>query len=343
MMQYNLKLSIIIPFYNVEEYLPQCLDSVFGQDIDQEEYEVICVDDNSQDNCKKIVKKYQKQHSNLILIEHKINKMLGAARNTGLLYAQGQYVWFVDSDDCIKPNILSLIIGIIKQNNLDIIYFDHSRDHNIVLSSSSLISNYKITNGQNFLESSYNSSFAIFTAWSKIIRIDLILQYNCFFAEGVYFEDGDNIVKLLYYAKEIIYIQSPIYYYRSNNKSIMNSSISGKKYADMIKMGARKLLFSEQIKEESPTLALKIRQDAIWNATAVKRILFLKHKERIKFYKELNHKQFIEIKKGNRSIYLRVLFFCPALINILFYFISPILRLLKQYKNEIRHYHRWSR
>lgn len=95
------KLSIIIPFYNVKQYIAQCLDSVYRQDIPEEEYEVICVNDASPDHSRDIVLEYQKRHKNLVLIEHEHNKKLGAARNTGRSIARGKYIWNVDSDDYI--------------------------------------------------------------------------------------------------------------------------------------------------------------------------------------------------------------------------------------------------
>ena len=92
-----IRLSIIIPFYNVEKYIAECLDSVYNQDISEEEYEVICVNDASPDNSRNIVLEYQKKHSNLTLVEHEVNKKLGAARNTGRKIARGKYIWNVDS------------------------------------------------------------------------------------------------------------------------------------------------------------------------------------------------------------------------------------------------------
>ena len=108
------RLSIIIPFYNVEQYIAQCLDSVYDQDIPENEYEVICVNDASPDASVDIVKRYQKEHSNLILIEHDRNKKLGAARNTGRKVAIGKYIWNVDSDDKIAPNCLNNLLKYIK-------------------------------------------------------------------------------------------------------------------------------------------------------------------------------------------------------------------------------------
>ena len=119
----NIRLSIIIPFYNVEQYIAQCLDSVYNQDIPEEEYEVICVNDASPDNSRDIVKEYQKKHKNLILVEHEVNKKLGAARNTGRIVAKGKYIWNVDSDDMIAPNCLKEMLTICEENELDVLMF----------------------------------------------------------------------------------------------------------------------------------------------------------------------------------------------------------------------------
>ena len=105
-----IRLSIIIPFYNVEQYIAQCLDSVYQQDIPEEEYEVICVNDASPDGSREIVKEYQKKHKNLILVEHERNKKLGGARNTGLNVAHGTYVLFVDSDDMLAENSIGRLV-----------------------------------------------------------------------------------------------------------------------------------------------------------------------------------------------------------------------------------------
>lgn len=122
-----IRLSIIIPFYNVELYIAQCLDSVYQQDIPEEEYEVICVNDASPDNSRAIVQEYQKKHKNLILVEHEVNKKLGAARNTGRSIARGRYIWNVDSDDMVAPNCLKAILQRCEDGDLDVLLFGYER------------------------------------------------------------------------------------------------------------------------------------------------------------------------------------------------------------------------
>ena len=112
----ELRLSIIIPFYNVERFISECLDSVFDQDIPLSEYEVICVNDGSPDHSRDIVLQYMERFPNLHLIEHEKNKKLGAARNTGRTIAKGEYIWNVDSDDKIVPNCLSEMLKTCEEN-----------------------------------------------------------------------------------------------------------------------------------------------------------------------------------------------------------------------------------
>jgi len=111
----------------LEKYIAECLDSVYNQDIPETEYEVICVNDCSPDNSRAIVLEYQKKHSNLRLIEHETNKMLGGARNTGLRAAQGEYIWFVDSDDFVGENIISCLLKYSNDNKLDILNFNYAK------------------------------------------------------------------------------------------------------------------------------------------------------------------------------------------------------------------------
>lgn len=115
-------LSIIIPIYNDEKYLAECLDSCLNQDISYDDYEIICVDDGSTDKTRDILNEYAEKYENIRLIfkEHGV----GAGRNIGLEKAQGDYVWFVDHDDLIKENCLAFFKGKISETSCDRLCFD---------------------------------------------------------------------------------------------------------------------------------------------------------------------------------------------------------------------------
>lgn len=101
----RLFLSFIVPVYNAEHYLPECLDSLLRQDISHDAYEIICVNDGSKDGSLEVLRRYQADHPNIRIID-KANGGVTTARNAGLSAAQGDYIWFVDADDFLKENVL---------------------------------------------------------------------------------------------------------------------------------------------------------------------------------------------------------------------------------------------
>ena len=119
-----IKASVIIPVYNAGDYLRKCLESVLAQTF--HEYEIICVDDGSTDTSRQILEEYCKKHRNIRILEQK-NKGAGAARNLGLLNAQGEYVFFLDSDDFCHRNLLTYTISIADRERADIVCFDFAR------------------------------------------------------------------------------------------------------------------------------------------------------------------------------------------------------------------------
>lgn len=125
------KLSIIVPIYNVEQYLRKCVDSLLDQDIPPSEYEIILVDDGGQDNCPQICDEYAERtkseelrgKSCSINVVHRENGGLSAARNSGIEIAQGEYIMFVDSDDYIEPNVLKGLMEQVERDNLDVLRY----------------------------------------------------------------------------------------------------------------------------------------------------------------------------------------------------------------------------
>ena len=111
------KLSIIVPVYNVEKYIRKCIDFILGKTF--KDFELILVDDGSPDNCGEICESYAR-NDNRIRVIHRANGGLSAARNTGLSYATGKYIGFVDSDDYVSPVMYEKLINSIEKHNADI-------------------------------------------------------------------------------------------------------------------------------------------------------------------------------------------------------------------------------
>ena len=113
-----IKVSVIVPVYNVDLYLVECLDSIINQTL--KEIEIICVDDCSTDNSYMILEEYSKKDSRIKLIKHKENRGLGPARNTGIENATGEYISFIDSDDYVSLDFLENLYSTAKKFDLDI-------------------------------------------------------------------------------------------------------------------------------------------------------------------------------------------------------------------------------
>ena len=119
-------LSIVVPVYNVEQYLVNCIESLIAQDIAKESYEIILVDDGSTDKGGKICDDFAAREDN-IRVFHQTNQGLSVARNTGILAARGTFIQFVDSDDYLEPNVLSSIISIMTEFDLEVIRFRYRK------------------------------------------------------------------------------------------------------------------------------------------------------------------------------------------------------------------------
>jgi glycosyltransferase involved in cell wall biosynthesis len=118
-----MKLSIIIPIYNVEPYIAKCLDSILSQDMEPDQYEVICINDGSPDNSKEIALLYAEKHPNIIFIDQE-NQGVSVARNRGLEMAKGNYVAFIDPDDMIHERSLKPILNRAYKDDIDVLYLD---------------------------------------------------------------------------------------------------------------------------------------------------------------------------------------------------------------------------
>lgn len=121
-----MKLSVIVPVYNVERFLPRCLNSLLRQGMKQGEWEVICVNDGSPDDSDVILAEYKKKHPDIFKVITQENKGLGGARNTGTALAQGEYVTYLDSDDYIIDNAYNYLLEHFCQDKPDVLCYNHS-------------------------------------------------------------------------------------------------------------------------------------------------------------------------------------------------------------------------
>lgn len=218
----SLRLSIIIPFYNVEQYIAECLDSVYEQDIPEEEYEVICVNDGSPDHSREIVLEYQRKHSNLVLVEHEVNKKLGAARNTGRAAAKGKYIWNVDSDDKIVPNCLGNLLTICEENDLDVLEFGRIRFwEDKSENMRNIRPTEKVVSGLDYLGQIEAEELSMMcVVWRRLVRRAFLDENHIFSPEINMGEDVPYSFKVLMSAKRMMVIPDRCYFYRTNPESL---------------------------------------------------------------------------------------------------------------------------
>ena len=226
-------ISIVLPIYNIEKYLTDCIESVINQTY--KNIEIILVDDGSEDNCATICDNYANKDKRIKVI-HKENGGLSDARNAGLKIATGEYITFIDSDDIIDKQYIENLFEILVENNADIAicnYKEIEEKNNY----KQLPKNYKPKNEIDIfdniesLKQMYTSHKhgMVFVAWAKLYKKELFIKNNIKYPEGKIHEDTYTTYKLLYYAKKVVFTEKELYFYRLRKGSIMNSKFNLKK------------------------------------------------------------------------------------------------------------------
>ena len=205
------KVSVIIPVYNVEAYLKQCLDSVINQTL--KDIEIILVDDESPDNCPKICDDYAKKDKRIKVI-HQKNKGLSGARNTGMEFATGEYIAFIDSDDWIEKTMLRTLFSTAEKHNSDVAVCNVNLCY-----PSGKVENKKYWRyekiSQLYTEDIY-SEFLISPCWScnKIYKKNILDKLNLKFIENILYEDVPFFTELFLNIQKISFVPEYFYNYR---------------------------------------------------------------------------------------------------------------------------------
>ena len=224
-----MKLSIIVPVYNVEKYLNRCIDSLLAQNLPS--YEILLINDGSTDRSYEIMQTYQAKYPDRIRLFSQPNSGQGAARNLGVQAALGEYITFVDSDDYVEKNCYSSLIALADQHRCDILLFDWFTDYGSRLQafqSMPQISSPRFLTAEEYLLSSPSP-------WNKIFRLDIWQKHGLAFPEKIWYEDFALFPQFALYAKRIYYIKQPAYFYFQSDNSTMRHSDFRPKWYDMWK------------------------------------------------------------------------------------------------------------
>lgn len=216
-----MKLSIIIPVYNVADYLRGCIDSVLANDCT--DCQIILVDDGATDGiCPGICDEYAAAHPDLIRVIHQPNKGLGGARNTGIAAAQGEYLFFVDSDDTIIPDALDILRRAIDSTHSDIYSFPYTA-HDEQGNESHLATSI-VLKGVFTLREHPEFLLSLPVAGARIWKKSLFDKTCIRFPEKAWYEDIRTSMKLFALAESIETLETPVYRYLQRQGSIMHSA-----------------------------------------------------------------------------------------------------------------------
>lgn len=233
-----IKLSIIIPVYNVEKYIDKCINSLINQTM--KELEFIFVNDGTPDSSVSIIKKYQKQDKRIKLLE-KVNGGQASARNLGLKHAKGEYIAFLDSDDYVKENMYETLYNRAKKDDLDIVICNYFLAYpNKIEEAKNNITTKKekIISPKEYITLSPSPT-------NKIIKREYLINQNFEFPEGIIYEDLAAIPLLGLNNPKVVYLNEYLYYYVQSDSSTMRNKEYKPKYEDIFK--AIKYLYDNMI------------------------------------------------------------------------------------------------
>ena len=215
-----IKVSVIVPVYNVEKYLEKCLSSLVNQTL--EDIEIIVVNDGTKDNSQAIIDKYVKEYPKKVKGYIKENGGQSSARNYGLKVAKGEYIGFVDSDDYVELDMFEKLYNKAKENDFDIAICNL----NFVYEEDSGEDKFNINIKSDIIgkESIKNHMINIYpVVWNKIYKRKIFIKNKLKFKEKVWFEDVELLYKLVPYVETVGYVEDYLYNYLQRQGSVTNT------------------------------------------------------------------------------------------------------------------------
>lgn len=281
-----MKLSIIIPFFNVEQYIRACVESIYRQDLSDDNFELILVNDGSTDKSIDMIKDTISSHSNIIVVNQQ-NKGLSVARNVGLSMSSGDYILFVDSDDLLVDGALYLIYQTILDCDAEMFFANYSSmtDDEITLESKnlkSLNSNTKslwVGSGTEYVSLFFDHKCFV---WRVVYKKDFLDKHQISFMPNICFEDIPFTTECLTHLKKCVKTDVLLYIYRQRSGSIVNT-MNIKKLFDMIYIlsllinNRQHNNYSPRLKYEVTNLIFATFSDFLWYILSDK-IFFEKRK-----------------------------------------------------------------
>jgi len=219
----GLQLSIIVPVYNVEKYIRPCMKSIFQQGLNEDCFEVIIVNDGTEDHSMEVIQDIIDQHKNIIVINQE-NQGLSVARNVGMATAKGQYILMIDSDDLLIENSLKPLLELALESQMDVVVADFYEMTNAEINSTIIdLPNFadikieKKTGEQMFFDFLRIHNY---TVWRSLYRNEFLRKHKITFYPGIYCQDKPFTHEIYLKAKTCIRASWPIYIYRRHPQGI---------------------------------------------------------------------------------------------------------------------------
>jgi len=294
-----MELSIIIPMYKVEKYVEKCILSCCSdnQDIKESEYEIICVNDGSPDNSLSIANKIANKYHNIKVLSQS-NGGLSSARNTGMRFAQGKYIWFVDSDDWIEQNCLGKIFNVLNKESPDVLAICNAIFDGTSISRSRIMSDTTQISGSRYMAigTPHNAQFAI---WNQAF----LREFNLSFFVGIFHEDSEFTPRAYYLAKSVSRMNDVVYFTRKNPTSITHT-VNPKRSFDYVDFVCENLsCFSQKVCASDKYIYHNLISLCLNNA--LHNILKSSIDERKKLSEDIGNRQhlFVHLKKSTHLKY----------------------------------------
>jgi glycosyltransferase involved in cell wall biosynthesis len=300
-----IKVSIIVPAYNVDKYIEKCLNTLVQQTL--KEIEIIVVNDGSTDNTKQEIQKFIEKYPEKIIYVEKENGGLSDARNYGMPYAKGEYIGCVDSDDYIEENMYEEMYQKAKEENSDMVECDFIWEYP---------ERQKIDTGKIYNNKKEAMLYARVVAWNKIIRREIIEAQQIKYPRGLRYEDAEFFYKILPSLEKISFIKKPFIHYIQRENSIANTQNERVKeifdiWDNVIEYYKKNKIYDEYKEELEYTYARYLL------CSSLLRIVKVDNKEKRKelekrTWEELNSKfpnwkknKYLKTEKGNKNLYLK--------------------------------------
>lgn len=325
-----MKLSIILPVYNVEKYIERCILSLKEQDLPQNDYEIIIVNDGSEDHSIDIAEKLKVEFENFSII-NKPNGGQSSARNKGIENAKGEYIWFIDSDDYIERNVLKSLIDNLETDKLDLLLFNifdiwpdkECPGFDINAQPKNVISGIQYIKHHDIGKS----------PWCFIVKRSIITENNILFTEGIIHEDYEFVLKVYKYVQRLAFNPLRVYNYLHRDGSITTTRTEAQtlksihSWQRIIKN--EKIFFSDN--SEYSKVAQSWISDHKFNALCVLLFYRLPVKVKIKEYKEFKQLDAFNLKGIKvRNIKMRIILSVIS-IKPLYYI---LLHFFRTYRND---------